>query len=74
MSLKCTCAKAVGVALDHRRRIHPGVGEVTGVETQVEVGVGHQALDLVLELDVAADVRVDDRMDAVPAGDGRDAR
>ena len=45
---------------------------MTGVETQVEVGLGHEPLDLVLELDVAADMRVDDRMDIVLARDGSD--
>ena len=38
----------------------------------VEVGVVHQPLDLVGELDVAADVRVGDGTHLVTAGDRRD--
>src|SRR5215207_3539323 len=56
-----------GMALDHHRRIHAGVGEVPRVEAQVEICLGDQSLDLVLELDVPADVWVHHRVDPVYA-------
>ena len=67
--LEVHVGKPIGVTLDHAHRIHAGIRQVAGVEAQVEIGLGHQPLDLVLELDVAADVWMDDRVHAVLSGD-----
>ena len=65
-------ADATGVALDRRARIDAGVGEVTGVDAQIDIHVVHEPLDLVLELDVAPGVRVDDRTQPMTAGNVAD--
>mmetsp|Transcript_30054 Transcript_30054/g.68248 ORF Transcript_30054/g.68248 Transcript_30054/m.68248 type:complete len:247 (+) Transcript_30054:396-1136(+) len=57
-----------GVLLEHRHRVHAGVGEVAGVQAQgdeVLRQVGHGLLELVLVLDPAACVRVQGALDVV---------
>ena len=49
-----------------------GVGEVTGVDAQIDTRVVDESLDLVLELDVAPGVRVDDRTQPMTAGNVAD--
>ena len=70
--LEVHVAEAVGVLPDVAAGSIRASAKWPRVEAEVEVGVGDQSLDLVLELDVAAAVRMDDRVQTVTAGDDGD--
>ena len=62
----------IGIALDRRGGVDPGVREVTGVDAQIEICVRDEPLDLVRELDVSPGVRMDDGTQPVVSGDHGD--
>src|SRR5208337_141027 len=66
--LEVDVVRAVGVAPEGRDRVHPGVVHMAGVEAKprdFSRNVFDDAIELVLELDIAAGVWVDDRPNAV---------
>ena len=74
MSLKWRYARAVAMLGEEAHGFDAGVDEVTGVDAQLQAvvdGVGQNALDLVLELDVRAAVLMQHRRETVLDGDGR---